>query len=141
MNCFNSLFLCGRIWNMNKIQSMFKMKCPRCRKGDLFVKPFNMSAPLKMHEHCSVCNQKTEPEPGYYFGAMFISYIWTGTLCLLTVGVTLIFLGWSITQSFTLLIAAFILTFFWVMRVSRSIYINVDIRYDPSKIIRTEADN
>jgi len=118
---------------MNKLQSMFKMKCPRCRKGDLFVKPFNISAPLNMHKNCLVCNQSTEPEPGYYFGAMFISYIWTGWLCLFSVGFTMIFLKWSIAQSFALLIAAFVLTFFWIMRVSRSIYINIDIPYDPKK--------
>lgn len=108
------------------------MKCPRCREGDLFKKPFNFSKPLDMHERCEVCNQKTEPEPGYYFGAMFISYIWTGWLCLFIVGITMIFLGWSIAQAFALLITAFVLTFFWVMRISRSIYIHIDIQQDPA---------
>ena len=49
---------------MNKIQSIFKMTCPRCREGNLFVKPFNISKPLDMHKACQVCGQKTEPEPG-----------------------------------------------------------------------------
>ncbi len=116
---------------MNKIQSIFKMTCPRCREGNLFVKPFNISKPLDMHKACQVCGQKTEPEPGYYFGAMFISYIWTGWLCLFIVGTTMIFLDWTITQSFILLISAMVLSFFWVMRISRSIYIHVDVSYDP----------
>lgn len=116
---------------MNRIQSMFKMKCPRCHEGDLFVKPFNFSEPLKMHEKCEVCGQKTEPEPGYYFGAMFISYIWTGWLCLFTVGTTIILLNWTIGQSFALLISLFVISFFWVMRISRSMWINIDIQYDP----------
>jgi uncharacterized protein (DUF983 family) len=84
-----------------------------------------------MHKACQVCGQKTEPEPGYYFGAMFISYIWTGWLCLFIVGTTMIFLDWTITQSFILLISAMVLSFFWVMRISRSIYIHVDVSYDP----------
>ncbi len=116
---------------MNKISSIFKMKCPQCREGDMFKKPFNFSKPLDMHERCEVCNNKLEPEPGYYFGAMFISYIWTGWLCIFTVGVTIIFLKWSIGQSFALLIGLFLVSFFWVMRISRSIYAHLDMKYNP----------
>lgn len=106
------------------------MKCPRCRKADLFVKPFLFSKPLAMHEKCSHCEQNFEPEPGYYFGAMFISYIWTGWLCLFVVGFTMLVLGWTVTQSIALLIFMFVVTYFWVMRISRSIYIHIDVQYD-----------
>ena len=27
-----------------------------------------------MYSNCQICNQVFEPEPGFYFGAMFISY-------------------------------------------------------------------
>ncbi len=33
--------------------------------------------PLKFHQmntHCAGCGQSFEPEPGFYFGAMFVSY-------------------------------------------------------------------
>ena len=50
-------------------------KCPRCHKGDLFLtSAFNLSGFYKMHRHCPVCEQTFEPEPGFYYGAMFISY-------------------------------------------------------------------
>lgn len=128
---------------MNKLQAIFKMRCPRCRKGKLFVEPFKFSKPLEMPERCSECGQLTEPEPGYYFGAMFISYIWTGWLCIFCVGFTIIFLKWSVLQSFAFLIGAFLLSYFWVMRISRSIYINLDVPYDPnweaSNAVKSEA--
>lgn len=28
----------------------------------------------KMHSHCPHCNQRFEPEPGFFFGAMYVSY-------------------------------------------------------------------
>ena len=50
-------------------------KCPRCHKGNLFItSAFKLNGFYKMHRHCSVCEQTFEPEPGFYFGAMFISY-------------------------------------------------------------------
>lgn len=116
---------------MNKLQAIFKMKCPQCREGDMFVAPFNFSKPLDMHKYCEVCKNNLEPEPGYYFGAMFISYGWTGWLCIFAVGFTMIFLGWTIAQSFALLIALFAVSFFWVMRISRSIYAHLDMKYKP----------
>lgn len=55
-------------------QAILKEKCPRCREGDLFKQPALSVGFYKMHERCSTCNQTFEPEPGFYFGAMFISY-------------------------------------------------------------------
>ena len=119
----------------NFIKSIFSYNCPRCREGELFVKPFKFSAPLKMNERCSVCNQKFEPEPGYYFGAMFISYIWTGFLFLGIIGFCMLVLGWGVNASFALLIFIAAVLYFWIARISRSIYIHLDVRYDPpSKI-------
>lgn len=115
---------------MNLIQSMFKMQCPKCRQSDLYVEPFDLKAPVNMHDRCTVCNQRFEPEPGYYFGAMFISYIWTGWLCLFIVGFCMIVLDWSIGTSFGILITIMALSYFYIMRISRSMYIHIDIKFD-----------
>ena len=29
---------------------------------------------IKMNDHCSFCGQSFQPEPGYYFGAMYVSF-------------------------------------------------------------------
>lgn len=115
---------------MNIIQSIFKYKCPRCRQGDLFTKPFKLSDPLSMPESCSVCGQKMQPEPGYYFGAMFISYIWTGFLFLFIIGFCMLVLDWGVNQSFGALIIIAAIMYFWIARVSRSMYIHLDVKYD-----------
>lgn len=115
---------------MNILTSIWKYKCPRCREGDLYTKPFKVSKPLDMHEKCTNCGLNFQPEPGYYFGAMFVSYIWTGFLCLGIVGVCILVLGWSVEASFALLILVSALSYFFVLRISRSIYIHLDKKFD-----------
>ena len=115
---------------MNIWKSIWNYKCPKCRKGDLFVKPFDLKKPLEMHDRCEHCNQKFEPEPGYYFGAMFISYIWTGWMALAIIGFCMIVLEWSVEASFALLIAVSALFYFFILRISRSMYIHLDVKFD-----------
>jgi len=86
-----------------------------------------------MHKKCDYCDQDFHPEPGYYYGAMFISYIWTGFLCLGIVGFCMLVLGWGVNASMAMLIFIMAVMFFFVMRVSRAMYIHLDIKYDPSK--------
>lgn len=55
--------------------SILKQRCPRCRKGELFLfKPYNISSFLKMPERCPHCHLKYEVEPGFWWGAMYITY-------------------------------------------------------------------
>jgi len=122
---------------MNIVKSIWNYKCPRCRKGDLFVKPFMMTNPLNMPEKCDHCSQRYMPEPGYYYGAMFISYIWTAWTCLAIIGFCMLVLKWSIGASFALLIFVSAISYFWVARISRSMYIHLDVRYKPELADKT----
>lgn len=115
---------------MNLFSSIYNYKCPRCRKGDLFVSPFEFSKPLNMNEKCSHCEQNFEPEPGYYFGAMFISYGWTVWLILAIVGFCMMVLDWSVEASFALVIFVSAISYFFIARISRSMYIHLDVKFD-----------
>lgn len=116
---------------MNIIQSIFRYKCPRCRQGDMYKKPFNIKKALEMNEKCEHCGLKFEAEPGYFFGAMFISYIWTGFACLFIIGLCLLVLKLSVTASFAILITTIIVSYFFILRISRSMYIHLDVKYQP----------
>lgn len=67
------------------ISSIYTCKCPKCRRGDLFAgnKLYQPKQLFNMHKHCSECGQSFEPEPGFYFGAMFISYAFNTALFIL----------------------------------------------------------
>ena len=61
-----------------KLYSIFFNKCPRCNKGK-FWKSNNPYYNLflnggKNHSHCLNCDLKFEIEPGFFYGAMYISY-------------------------------------------------------------------
>lgn len=50
-------------------------KCPACREGDIFKYPLKRITHFaEMHRNCLQCGSTFEPEPGFYFGAMFVSY-------------------------------------------------------------------
>lgn len=84
-----------------------------------------------MNKQCEVCGQKFEPEPGFYYGAMFISYIFLGFFSLGLVGLLVFAFHLSVELSFGVLLAVLAVIFWWNLRFSRSIWIHLVIRFDP----------
>ncbi len=60
----------------DKLYGIFKFKCPHCHEGEFFVdrNPYHLSKAGELHDHCSVCGRKYTPEPGFYYGGMYVSY-------------------------------------------------------------------
>lgn len=60
---------------MNISNAVLQGKCPRCKQGDIFKFPFSRLSKFSvMNTNCSHCNAPFIPEPGFYFGALFVSY-------------------------------------------------------------------
>ena len=58
-----------------KLYSILKRKCPHCHEGDFFVSgSYNFKHLGKVHDSCSLCNEPFSKEPGFYYGAMYVSY-------------------------------------------------------------------
>lgn len=50
-------------------------KCPKCHKGQVFnTKNLLSFKPAAMQESCTHCRQNFSKEPGFYWGAMYVSY-------------------------------------------------------------------
>jgi uncharacterized protein (DUF983 family) len=50
-------------------------KCPRCRSSKIFTHSFyNLFHFSEVHANCPKCGVKIEPEPGFFWGAMYFSY-------------------------------------------------------------------
>jgi uncharacterized protein (DUF983 family) len=92
------------------------------------------SRPLKMNRQCAVCGQRFEPEPGFYFGAMFISYIFLAFFSLSMTGLLVFYFHFSVELAFGILLTTLALMFVWNLRFSRSIWIHLVIKYDPKSI-------
>ena len=112
------------------ISSMFGLRCPKCRRGDLFpTSSFSFKMPFMQLEHCPECGNNYFPEPGFYWGAMFISYIGSAFFCMGFVMLLHWVLGWSTAGSFVALLAVVGLCFVWWFRFSRSVYFHLVSKY------------
>lgn len=126
----------------NLLWSIFSMKCPRCRRGNLFIhkNPFaklNLKYILDMHETCPVCKQRFEMETGFWYGTGYMSYAITVAISVFT------FLLWWVTIGFSFddnrifywivtNAAILIASQPWLMRISRVLYIYLFIKYSPN---------
>jgi uncharacterized protein (DUF983 family) len=56
--------------------AILKGRCPACRKGQYFEtrNPFKLKKLGEYHKNCPSCGQRFSLEPGFYFGAAYISY-------------------------------------------------------------------
>ncbi|MBX3239846.1 MAG: DUF983 domain-containing protein [Chitinophagaceae bacterium] len=120
--------------------STFSNRCPRCRRGRLFVEsnPYRLKTNTKMHENCAVCGQPTDLEVGFYYGTAYVSYALTVAFSLAT------FVGWWILIGFSVQTGDRRLLWWGVangvllvvlqpvfMRLSRSLWLSWFVKYEP----------
>ena len=61
-----------------KMYSISKMKCPQCQEGKFLVShPYDFKHLGDVRTNCDVCDLKYEREPGFFYGAMYVSYAFT----------------------------------------------------------------
>jgi uncharacterized protein (DUF983 family) len=61
--------------NNSLFGSILGAKCPRCRQGNMFKYPLhNVANFASMHKECPHCKLRFEVEPGFFIGAMYVSY-------------------------------------------------------------------
>lgn len=59
----------------SQLTAIRKARCPKCRQGAMFVYPLrNLTRFSQMNTHCPVCKLRFEVEPGFFIGAMYVSY-------------------------------------------------------------------
>lgn len=124
----------------NFLWSLFTMRCPRCRRGDLFkvsnpYKSLKPSVILGMHDCCPVCAQKYELEPGFWYGTGYVSYALVILFSIITFIIWMLTIGISIDDNrifLWLLINAILVIVLqpWFMRFSRAVYLNFFVHYN-----------
>lgn len=114
------------------MSSVSNMKCPRCRKGELFeTSTFSFQKPFDMHKRCDKCNQSYMPEPGFYFGSMYVSYALTSGFCLVFSAIFILGFKMPVAYSFAIMIFILAILFVWIFRISRSFWIHTRVKYSP----------
>ncbi len=118
----------------SKLYSVFKMKCPRCHEGDFFVShPYDLKKAGDIHKRCPNCDLKYSPEPGFYFGAMFVSYaLGVALFVAFWVSFNLFFDDMNLGLQILIISLASIFTAPYFYALSKIIWANMFIRADSS---------
>jgi uncharacterized protein (DUF983 family) len=124
----------------NGLWSIFSMKCPRCRRGNMFTNKsayakFSVDYILDMPETCPECGQKYDMEPGFWYGTSYVSYALTVALSVSTFVAWWVLIGFSVYDKrifWWLGFNAFFLIAIqpWLMRIARVLYIRFFVSYD-----------
>lgn len=59
----------------SKLYSISHFTCPQCQEGKFLVSNiYDLRHAGDVRESCDVCGLKYSKEPGFYYGAMYVSY-------------------------------------------------------------------
>ncbi|WP_323755874.1 hypothetical protein [Roseivirga sp.] len=113
---------------MSRFNALRKGKCPKCETGKVFITNGNilkLKGPV-MHDNCPHCNYKFEREPGYFYGAMFMSYGITMAEALATFVIIQIFnLDLSVDGIMAVIIAVILIFIFPNYKLSRILWMYI----------------
>ena len=85
-----------------------------------------------MNQRCKVCNEDFRREPGFYFGAMYVSYALTVGVGMALYLIMRVYLGFSVTQYFVSFIVSLVLLLPVYYRTARIIWIHLFVQYKKS---------
>ena len=120
------------------LSSILGQLCPRCRTGKIFRPNVHWGADWgaywgfpKMNDCCPVCNLLFNREPGYFLGAMYISYA-LGLALVAALGAILwLQTGWGFTKVVLSALVIFLPFAPMLTFLSRVLWIYFDQTIDP----------
>jgi hypothetical protein len=95
-------------------------------KGTLYSTKF-----AAMHPSCPCCGQVLEPEPGFYYGAMYVSFAFNVAIFLVALFILFQFVE-EVTMAMMIGVVAVTVIGLLpiIFRLSRMIWINIFVRYE-----------
>ena len=117
---------------MSRLRAILEARCPRCREGAIFRGPV-WRGWLAMHERCPVCGLKFEREPGYFLGAMYVSYALAIPPFVLLVMAFWLWAHWRYELALAGAFVAYLPFVPIAARISRVVWIYIDQGLDPER--------
>jgi hypothetical protein len=102
---------------------------------------YQLSQTLEMHERCRHCQSKYKIEPSFFYGSMYVSYGVGVAFSVVTFMLTFIVFESSLVFSFIAIVATLIGLMPVIMRLSRNIWINLFMDYQPSLAKKKQPKN
>ncbi|NRT11458.1 DUF983 domain-containing protein [Flavobacterium sp. 14A] len=118
----------------SKLNSILTGTCPKCQNESMYEdkNPLHLTKVLKMNENCSHCGLHYQIEPSFFYGAMYVSYGLNVAVGVAAFIISFLFIGSTLKTAFISIIVALIVSFPFVLRLARNIYINMFVSYDPN---------
>ena len=117
---------------LSTVGDILQQRCPRCRSGSIFRHSIFLGFP-KMHERCPVCDLKFDREPGYFLGAMYVSYGLGIVIIALFAALLWYVTGWWITKDTIWAVVLFLPLAPTVTLLARVLWIYLDQTIDPDR--------
>lgn len=128
----------------SKLYSMVTMTCPRCHKGDLFkTKSAYKKGMADINSKCANCKEDFNREPGFYYGAAYVSYgltvaLWVAVFVALATFDAIGLISFSFFKDAILFLVVGVIALLALMpimyRWSRSMWIHMFVKYRPDAI-------
>ena len=117
---------------LSTVGDIVRQRCPRCRMGSIFRYSIFRGFP-KMHERCPACDLKFDREPGYFLGAMYISYALALAIVALLAVLLWSITGWWITKDVIWAVVLFLPLAPTIALFARVLWIYLDQTIDPER--------
>ena len=112
------------------LSSIVRQLCPRCRSGRIFRSSIYLGFP-KMHDRCPNCGLRFNREPGYFLGAMYVSYGLALVMIAAIGGVLWAATAWRVDKITIWAVALFVPFAPMLTLLSRVVWIYLDQTLDP----------
>ncbi|WP_116770062.1 DUF983 domain-containing protein [Maribacter litoralis] len=112
----------------NKLIKILAYKCPRCGLESAFEKQTGISifAIPRMKKQCSNCQFRFIKEPGFYYGAMYVSYALTISEAIITFLIAQQFYETTFDPRIIGVISIVIVILMWYnYKLSRMVWLNL----------------
>ncbi|MEQ8471020.1 MAG: DUF983 domain-containing protein [Marinoscillum sp.] len=117
------------------LQAVFEGRCPKCRQGKMFASStYDIKKLGTMNKNCPHCGHQFEMEPGYFYGAMYVSYaLSVGIFLATTLILFLLFDDPSLTTYIVSITLVALLLYPINLRYSRILFAHFfgGVNYDP----------
>lgn len=117
--------------------AVLSAQCPRCREGSMFRRRgWRSLLSIAMYDNCPKCGLRFEIEPGFFYGAMFVSYAMVTGITLVSVLVSFALWKDPSTWAIALVVTGLILLLLpSIFRYSRVLFLHWfgGIIYQPNR--------
>ncbi len=121
--------------------SILTGNCPRCHEESMYENPnpYVLSKIFSMNERCSHCGLKYKIEPSFFYGAMYVSYAVGVAFAVAAFVISFLFIGTTLLTTFISIVGTLIVFMPLIIRLSRNIWINFFVKYDPDAVKKHKA--